>query len=455
MVDQLAHDYGAQPVVFLEQHVDQTVGNRYGRWWAAYGAGGSVYLPLVMADSGHQISNGSVSFYNVYKGMVDAELARASQANIVASCWRVGNRVRVSGQMTNLSGVTLSSSLNGATIHAIVYEDAHVGVTDRYVRAAPWTAIVSALTSGSAMTFTLETTDLTGVNWEKLHTIVLADYRPGGSSGAYDMLQAARATWVTDHYGQDEIIGTWGSGIWYYNVANSTWTEMYSYVPSGPIAAGDVTGDGKADLISCWASGLWYQNGATLGWTNVYSTAPSKVAASDITGDGRAEIIGTWNDGIWYWNPATSLWTKMYSYVPSGPIAAGDVTGDGRADVISCWASGIWYQDGATLGWTRVSSVAPSKVAVGDITGDGRAEIIGTWNDGIWYWNPATSLWTKMYSYVPTGPIAAGDVTGDGRADVVSVWPSGLWYQDGATLGWTKVWSTAPSKIAVGNITGN
>jgi len=106
----------------------------------------------------------------------------------------VGNRVRVSGQMTNLSGVTLSSSGNGATIHVIVYEDAHVGVTDRYVRAAPSTAIVSGLANGATMTFTLETIDLTSVNWNNLHTIVLADYRPAGSSGPYDMLQAIRAS---------------------------------------------------------------------------------------------------------------------------------------------------------------------------------------------------------------------------------------------------------------------
>ena len=260
---------------------------------------------------------------------------------------------------------------------------------------------------------------------------------------------------LTTIHKRDEIIGTWSTGIWYWNPATSGWTKMFSSVPSGPIAAGDVTGDGRADVASVWPSGLWYQNGATLGWTKVYSVAPSQVAVGDITGDGRAEIIGTWSTGIWYWNPATSGWTKMFSSVPSGPIAAGDVTGDGRADVVSCWPSGLWYQNGATLGWTKVYSVAPSQVAVGDITGDGRAEIIGTWSTGIWYWNPATSGWTKMVSSVPSGPIAAGDVTGDGKADVVSVWPSGLWYQDGATLGWTKVYSIAPSKIAVGDITGD
>ena len=261
--------------------------------------------------------------------------------------------------------------------------------------------------------------------------------------------------WFYTSFKQDEIIGTWASGIWYWNPATSGWTQMYNYVPSGPIAAGDVTGDGRADVVSCWPSGLWYQNGATLGWTKVYGSAPSKVAAGDITGDGRAEIIGTWGTGIWYWNPATSGWTKMFSYIPSGPIAAGDVTGDGRADVVSCWPSGLWYQDGATLGWTKLYSVCPSKLAVGDITGDCRAEIIGAWSTGIWYWNPVNFGWTKMYSSVPSGPIAAGDVTGDCRADVVSCWPSGLWYQNGATLGWTKVYNVAPSKIAVGDITGN
>ena len=260
---------------------------------------------------------------------------------------------------------------------------------------------------------------------------------------------------------QAEIIGTLSNGIWYYNVETSTWTKMYSSssVPSGPIAVGDVTGDGKADVISCWPSGLWYQNGATLGWTKVCDPAPDKVAAGDITGDGRAEIIGTWGNGIWYYNVATSTWTKMYSSssVPSGPIAVGDVTGDGKADVISCWPSGLWYQNGATLEWTKVCDPAPDKVAAGDITGDGRAEIIGTWSNGIWYRNVATSTWAKMYSSssVPSGPIAVGDITGDGKADVISCWPSGLWYQNGATLEWTKVYDPAPDKVAAGDITGD
>ena len=184
-----------------------------------------------------------------------------------------------------------------------------------------------------------------------------------------------RTQYSGNNYSLDEIMGTggtWSSGIWYYNLATKTWAKPWGSTPNGPIAIGDVTGDGKGDMISCWPSGLWYQNGAgaTLGWTQVNSMAPSKVAVGDITGDGRAEIIGTWSTGIWYWNPATSGWTQMYNNVPSGPIAAGDVTGDGRADVVSCWPSGLWYQDGVTLGWAKVYATAPSKIAVGDITGN-------------------------------------------------------------------------------------
>ena len=252
-----------------------------------------------------------------------------------------------------------------------------------------------------------------------------------------------------------EIIGTWSSGIWYWDVAESKWTKMTSYTTSGDIAAGDFSGDGKADVASNWSSGLWYQNGANLGWTKVSSAAFNRLTAGDITGDGRPEIIGTWTSGIWYWDVAASSWTEMYSGMPSGDIAAGDFTGDGKADVVSNWSSGLWYQNGDNLGWTKVSSAAFNRLTAGDITGDGRPEIIGTWTSGIWYWDVAASSWTEMYSGMPSGDIAAGDFTGDGKADVVSNWSNGLWYQNGATLGWKKVSSSASNRLTAGDVTGN
>ncbi len=81
-----------------------------------------------------------------------------------------------------------------------------------------------------------------------------------------------------------EIIGTWSTGIWYWDVAASKWTKMTSDIPDGDIAAGDFTGDGKADVASIYSSGLWYQDGATLDWTKVTGSAPFRLTAGDVTG---------------------------------------------------------------------------------------------------------------------------------------------------------------------------
>jgi hypothetical protein len=167
-----------------------------------------------------------------------------------------------------------------------------------------------------------------------------------------------------------EIIGTWSSGIRYWDVAESEWTQITTNNPEGDIAAGDFTGDGKADVASIWSSGLWYQDGATLEWTKVSGPGAVYLTAGDVTGDDRSEIIGAWSSGIWYWDVAAAEWTKMTPSTPTGDIAAGDFTSDGKADVASCWGNGLWYQDGDTLEWTQVSNTAPTQVTAGDITGD-------------------------------------------------------------------------------------
>ena len=121
----------------------------------------------------------------------------------------------------------------------------------------------------------------------------------------------------------EEIIGTWGSGIWYWDVAASSWTKMISSAPSGAIAAGDLTGDGKADVASIWSSGLWYQNGASMGWTQVSQAAPDRITAGDITGDGRDEIIGCggdWSSGVWYRDLARGTWYHPDNNTPNGAI---------------------------------------------------------------------------------------------------------------------------------------
>ena len=156
-MDTLAPEYDGQPVIFIEYNVDSTDQQflaRKRRWWDAYQVGGSVSLPLVMVDSGNQFSNG-VQTIDVYRNMVDTSLARPPQAAIEALWWRVGDSVRFSVEVKNLSGVTLSST-NRATVWGIVYEDTHVVNTDHYVRVVASTA-VSSLAPGATGTFTLQT----------------------------------------------------------------------------------------------------------------------------------------------------------------------------------------------------------------------------------------------------------------------------------------------------------
>ncbi len=194
-INRLANDYANLPVVFLEEDVSKNPPyNRYGRWWDAYG-GSSAALPMIMVNSGHQISNGPLDYYNAYKAMVDSELRRPAEARIEAYFRRVGDHVRIYGSLTNLSSATLSYA-NSASIGAIVYENAQIHLTDRFVRTTALLYLDSPLLPGAVVTFTLDTPDLSGVDWNRLHTVVFADYRPTGSA-AFDMLQAAYAPPVT------------------------------------------------------------------------------------------------------------------------------------------------------------------------------------------------------------------------------------------------------------------
>ena len=188
MVDQLADEYADDPVVFIEYDVDNPAGNRINRWWAAWGSGGSVYLPLIMVDSGNQISNGSVAFAQRYRAMINAALQRPAAARLEVDRERVGNSFQFDIALTNASDVTLSPA-NSAMLHVIVYEEAHVADTDRWVRAATYRSI-SSLPQGETASFSVEIAPQGVVDWDKVHSIVLADYRPGGSTGAYDTLQA-------------------------------------------------------------------------------------------------------------------------------------------------------------------------------------------------------------------------------------------------------------------------
>lgn len=175
------------PVVFLEHDVDHPLGNRYDRWWAAFQAG-SATLPLTMVDSGQQISSGYVDFARAYRQMVEQALARPPAARITVNRRRVGSAFTFEVELANLAAETLSTA-NDARLHVIVYEQTHVADTDRWVRAVR-SISTGTIMPGDSKSFSVEI-PLSGVTWSKLHSVVLADYRPSDGNGSYDMLQAA------------------------------------------------------------------------------------------------------------------------------------------------------------------------------------------------------------------------------------------------------------------------
>ena len=191
-IDRLAEEYANRSVVFLEQDYDNPIGNRRDVWYFAHDSTEPIELPLVMVDSGHEIRDGVVSYYSTYKSIVDKERAREPDAEIEAISYRTGDILHFDIELTNLCGTPLSSS-NWATVHAIVYEqvrdpDRHTG---RVVRAAASTGFSTPLSHGATRSFALAVT-LNDVDWTKIRPLVFVDYRPGGT-GAYDMLQAAKA----------------------------------------------------------------------------------------------------------------------------------------------------------------------------------------------------------------------------------------------------------------------
>jgi hypothetical protein len=161
--------------------------------YAAHG-GGTIYFPPIIVDAGDQFTMGYHSnFAQVYGDMVDAALERPALASLSVVRQRVNDTFEFTVEVVNNAGVTLSSS-NSARVHVLVFEDDPAGVsrvTSRYLRGDDSVSIGS-LADGASNSFNL-TVDLTGVavEWDQLHSVVLVDYRPGGASGPWDMVQAA------------------------------------------------------------------------------------------------------------------------------------------------------------------------------------------------------------------------------------------------------------------------
>lgn len=187
-VEQLAAEYAGQPVLLLEHDVDNPVGNRQSRWWAAFDDN-YVTLPMVMVSSGHQINNGYLDFYTTYKEMIETDRTRPPQAEVEAIYRRDGDQLHFDVTVTNLSGTDLGPVNNGA-VGVIVYEETKVALTGRFVRDNVTASLTESLNAGDSATYSLTSGPLMEVDWNKIRAVAYVEYRPAGSQ-AFDMLQAA------------------------------------------------------------------------------------------------------------------------------------------------------------------------------------------------------------------------------------------------------------------------
>lgn len=198
-IEQLAKQYQGEPVVFLESDFYNDELQRDLYFWAAHK--GPASFPMVIVDSGNQVSSGYNSSTTNYKQMVDTALARPAGADVRASWWRDDDRIVAEVQVTNRTTVPLGGA-NAAQVHVIVYENTKVKLTSRFVRAEVSQQIgqdFMDLQPGATATYLLGSEDLTGVDWDKLDVVAIVDYRPV-QGGPFDALQSALAVRISDPF---------------------------------------------------------------------------------------------------------------------------------------------------------------------------------------------------------------------------------------------------------------
>ncbi len=257
-----------------------------------------------------------------------------------------------------------------------------------------------------------------------------------------------------------------------------------------PIAAKDVSADGRSDLL--WynvISGnvtVWLINGTSVLQTASYGVVPRDsgwvpVATEEFNADGRTDLLwynlNTGSLSVWLLDGGRLLEAVGIGEVSrsSGwaPIGAKDFNGDAHSDLL--WINGftgdisVWLLNGGRVAQeSAVGTLSPQSgwipLASRDFDGNARADLL--WYNAfggestIWLMNGAQITQTLSLPAMPPNagwiPIASEDFSGDGHADLlwanghtgsVTVWllNSGQLAQDAeyATVSPSSGWSLA------------
>lgn len=264
--------------------------------------------------------------------------------------------------------------------------------------------------------------------------------------------------------GRAEIVTAPGSDAWTtIDVFDGRTYQRVRSLPPWPhgswwggayVAAADTAGDHRAEVVvglgrgCCTTLHVW----DALGESHLAGTFPfgnrsedgARVAAGDVSGDGKAELIAVPVGSGRVSVLGASGGAPFRSYVPFGAattgdvtIAAGDLVGDARAEVVAASVTPagahvkvLDSQSGAAVaslfpfGSATVSAVA---VATGDLDGDGHHDLVasattpeGTRVHGVALdGSQLASFFVLEPGIAPGASLAAGDLDGDGKAEIV------------------------------------
>ncbi|MCX5070344.1 VCBS repeat-containing protein [Micromonospora lupini] len=259
---------------------------------------------------------------------------------------------------------------------------------------------------------------------------------------AYDLGDGTFGFYVFD-------AGLTSRGRWYTS-------GPYSLGPvAGRLVVADFTGDGKAEpaLVHDDGDGTttihrWTSNGTSFNRTTDYvgtgsfnlANVGDRVAAGDVTGDGKADIVMAYDlgDGTFGYYVFNQGLTSLGRWYTSGPYSLGpvagrlvvaDFTGDGKAEPALAHDDGDgsmtihrWTSNGTSFNRTtdyvgtgsfNLTNVG-DRVAAGDVTGDGKADIVMAYDlgDGTFGYYTFNQGLTSLGRWYTSGPYNLGPVDG-------------------------------------------